>query len=179
MRLMSGPEILLIVFVLAFGIIPIGLAALTYLAWTLAGCAGGSHGPEVFSAIAVLIISCPCALGLATLVALGRIFVKAGRPMWEGVIPIVNFFMLPRIVGRPVWWGLLIFPAVFVPVVGAFVAAIVQLILMIDLAKAFGRSAAYGVGLFFLAPFMLPILAFGDAQYQGNVGAVDEIQIPE
>lgn len=112
----------------------------------------------------ILLIVLFLAFCIIPLVALGRIFVKAGRPMWEGVIPVVNFFMLPRIVGRPVWWGLLIFPAVFVPVVGAFVAAIVQLILMIDLAKAFGRSAAYGVGLFFLAPIMLPILAFGDTQ---------------
>ena len=127
----------------------------------------------------ILLIILVFALFIVPLIALGRIFVKAGRPMWEGVIPVVNFFMLPRIVGRPVWWGLLIFPAVFVPVVGAFVAAIVQLILMIDLAKAFGRSAAYGVGLFFLAPFMLPILAFGDAQYTGAVGIPDTIHNPE
>lgn len=127
----------------------------------------------------ILLIILVFALFIVPLIALGRIFVKAGRPMWEGVVPIVNFFTLPRLLGRPVWWGLLIFPTVLIPAIGGLVAAVVQLIFMLDLAKAFGRSAAYGVGLFFLAPIMLPILAFGDAQYTGVVGIEDTIHNPE
>ena len=35
----------------------------------------------------------------------------------------------------------------------------------LDLAKAFGKSAGFGVGLIFLPPVFLAMLAFGDAQY--------------
>ena len=35
------------------------------------------------------------------------------------------------------------------------------------LANAFGKSTGFAVGLTFLAPVFLPILAFGKAQYRG------------
>jgi len=37
-----------------------------------------------------------------------------------------------------------------------------------DLAKVFGKDVAYGIGLLFLPIIFLPILAFGDAKYQGT-----------
>jgi copper-transporting P-type ATPase V len=41
----------------------IGVAIVTFLAWTLVA---GETGPAMLAAVAVLIIACPCALGLAT-----------------------------------------------------------------------------------------------------------------
>lgn len=108
---------------------------------------------------------------LLQLVALGKIFEKAGRPMWQGLIPIYNYFKLFQIVGRPAWWGLLIFPVGAIPVVGELILVITILILMIELAKAFGKSTLYGIGLFLFGPIMLPVLAFGKAQYQGPLEA--------
>lgn len=63
--------------------IVIGLAGLTYLAWTLAGGAGVSDDQALISAIAVLIIACPCALGLATPAA---IIVSSGVAAKRGIL---------------------------------------------------------------------------------------------
>jgi Cu+-exporting ATPase len=63
--------------------IVIGLAVLTYLAWSLAGSAGVSHDQALISAIAVLIIACPCALGLATPAA---IIVSSGVAAKRGIL---------------------------------------------------------------------------------------------
>ena len=48
-----------------------------------------------------------------------------------------------------------------------FVNIVVEIILMIDLAKSFGKGAGFGIGLIFLSPVFLPILAFGSSQYVG------------
>ncbi len=69
-----------------------------------------------------------------------------------------------RIVGRPVWWVLL----GFIPI-----ANLVLLIIPIDLAKSFGKGTGFGIGLILLAPIFYPILAFGDASYQGPTAAAD------
>ena len=86
-----------------------------------------------------------------------KVFTKAGRPGWAAIIPIYNIYTICKIAGRPGWWVLLY----LVPVVSFVIAIIVA----IDLAKAFGRGALFGLGLAFLAPIFYPVLAFGDAVY--------------
>lgn len=94
-----------------------------------------------------------------TLVAWWRLFAKAGRPGWAAIVPIYNIVVVLQIVGRPVWWVVLM----LIPLVN-FVIAIV---LAVDLAKSFDRSAAFGVGLLFLGFIFVPVLAFGSATYAG------------
>ena len=48
------------------------------------------------------------------------------------------------------------------------VSFIVSIIVLIDVAKAFGKGAGFGVGLALLGFIFLPILAFGDAEFQGS-----------
>ncbi|MCO4291927.1 DUF5684 domain-containing protein [Solitalea sp. MAHUQ-68] len=88
-----------------------------------------------------------------------KIFVKAGKPGWASIIPIYNVIVLLEIVGRPTWWVILL----FVP----FVNFVILIIGCLDLAKSFGKSTAFGIGLFFLNLIFAAILAFGDATYQG------------
>ncbi len=92
---------------------------------------------------------------------LWRIFVKAGKPGWAVIVPIYNILVELEIVGRPWWWLLLM----FVPVVNV----VIGIIVLLDLAKVFGKSSGFGVGLIFLAFIFIPILAFGDAQYLGPI----------
>ena len=37
-------------------------------------------------------------------IALGGVFQKAGQPGWAGFVPIYNFYIMLKIVGRPTWW---------------------------------------------------------------------------
>jgi hypothetical protein len=51
----------------------------------------------------------------------------------------------------------------FVPFINFFVMLIVYL----DLAKSFGKSPLYGLGMGFVSIIFLPLLGFSDAQYRG------------
>jgi hypothetical protein len=101
----------------------------------------------------------PLVVFILMVVALWMVFAKAGKPGWASIVPIYNIFVMLEIVGRPWWWLLLM----FIPVVGLIMAIIVA----IDMAKAFGKGTGFGIGLAFLPFIFYPVLAFGDAQYQG------------
>jgi hypothetical protein len=92
-------------------------------------------------------------------VASWRLYSKAGVPGWGVLIPIYNIYLWCKIAGRPGWWILLL----FVPVVNI----IVQLILCLDVAKSFGRSGAFGAGIWLLGFIFVPILGYGSSRYVG------------
>ena len=93
------------------------------------------------------------------IVSMWQVFTKAGKPGWACIIPIYNVIVILDIAGKP-WWWLLLF---FVPLVNV----IVQIIIYMDFAKAFGKGAGFGCGLIILPFIFFPILAFGDAEYVG------------
>jgi hypothetical protein len=98
-------------------------------------------------------------IALLIIVAMWKVFTKAGQPGWASIIPIYNLYIWCKIVGRPWWWILLM----LIP----FVNFIVAIILCIDTAKSFGKGAGFGIGLALLGIIFWPILGFGGAQYQG------------
>jgi hypothetical protein len=100
---------------------------------------------------------------LVMLVAMWKVYVKAGQPGWAILIPIYNSIVMFRITGRSPWWIL----GLFVPFLNFFVA----IRLVFDLAKAFGRGIGFGFGLLFLFPIFVLILGFGKAQYVGRDGS--------
>jgi uncharacterized membrane protein YhaH (DUF805 family) len=106
-------------------------------------------------------------IALLMIVAMWKVFTKAGQPGWASIIPIYNLYIWCKIVGRPWWWILLM----LIP----FVNFIVGIILCIDLAKSFGEGAGFGIGLALLAIIFWPILGFGSAQYQGPAAAAARI----
>ena len=109
----------------------------------------------------VMIIS--LLIGLMLIVAMWKVFTKAGQPGWASLIPIFNIYIWCKIVGRPGWWVILM----LIP----FVNFIVAIILCIDLAKSFGQGVGFGIGIILLSIIFLPILGFGSAQYQGPANA--------
>lgn len=88
-----------------------------------------------------------------------KIFVKAGQPGWAAIVPIYNLYIMLTIVGRPGWWLILY----LIPCVNIIISILVSL----DLARVFGKSSGFGVGLILLPIIFYPILAFGDAEYTG------------
>lgn len=119
-----------------------------------------SRPAPTVSPIAVLI---ELAILVFMIVCGWKIYVKAGQPGWAFLIPIYNGIVFLKIVGRPIWWIILL----LIP----FVNIVMAVILAIDLAKCFGKSAGYGVGLFLLPIVFYPMLAFDDAKYQGRAAA--------
>jgi len=89
----------------------------------------------------------------------GRIFQKAGRQLWEGFVPIYNYYVMLKIVGRPGWWLILY----IIPIVNI----VITIIVYYDLARSFGKGVGFTVGLFFLSFIFIAILALSDAQYVG------------
>lgn len=101
------------------------------------------------------------AVVILMVVSVWKVFVKAGQPGWASLIPFYNVLVMLQIAGRPGWWLLLF----FVPLVNIAVAILVS----VDIAKAFGKSTGFGIGLALLAFVFYPVLAFSDAQYVGQV----------
>lgn len=116
-----------------------------------------SAGVGIVGGLLYLVIVVLCIAGL------WKMFAKAGKPGWAAIVPIYNVIVLLELVGRPVWWIVLcLIPCVNIVII---------VILCIDLAKSFGKSAGYGIGIFLLGFIFIPMLGFGDAKYQGPAAA--------
>lgn len=107
------------------------------------------------------------AIAVVQIIAMWKIYTKAGQEGWKAIIPIYNFVILFKIAGLSPWLILCYFAAV-IPVIGGFVTLGMTIYLAYNLAKAFGKGGGFTVGLVLLAPVFYMILGFGNAQYIGN-----------
>lgn len=98
------------------------------------------------------------AIYIVVVIALWRVFAKAGWPGILAIIPIVNMFILVKIAGYSAWLGLLY----FIPIANLVLAIIVA----IKVGERFGKGGAFSFFLLFLFPFIgYLILGFGEASY--------------
>lgn len=67
---------------------------------------------------------------------------------------------MTQIAQKPGWWIILF----FIPLVNLIAA----ILLFVAIAEKFGKGAGFGVGMAFLGFIFIPILGFGDAQYNAN-----------
>lgn len=121
--------------------------------WMLAQDDGGGGALALIPMIISLLIA------LVVIAGIWKTFEKAGKPGWAAIIPIYNIIVLLEIAGKPIWWIILF----FIPCVNI----IVSLLIFIAVAKAFGKSEVFGIGLWLLGFIFFPILGFGDAKYIG------------
>lgn len=126
---------------------------------TTLGDSSAAAGAGIFGGMMGLVY---LVVAVAVIVAMWRVFEKAGEPGWHAIIPIWNTIVLLKIVGRPMWWFLLF----FVPLVNL----IVMIMVMNDLSKSFGQGVGFTVGLVLLPFVFMLILGFGNATYQGPSG---------
>jgi hypothetical protein len=97
------------------------------------------------------------AVVLILIISMWKIFTKAGKPGWAAIVPIYNIIVLLEIVCKPIWWFILL----LIP----FVNIIVLIIVLIELAKRFGKGVGFAIGMLILPFIFYPMLAFGDAKY--------------
>ena len=99
------------------------------------------------------------AIAVLGIVAMWKIFTKAGEPGWAAIIPFYNLYVLFKITWGSGWKFLLL----LIPIANIVIA----IITMVKLAKAFGKGGEFAVGLIFLSIIFYCILAFGDSGYLG------------
>ncbi|SIT84131.1 hypothetical protein SAMN05880545_2149 [Microbacterium sp. RU33B] len=91
-------------------------------------------------------------------IALWKVFSKAGYPGWLAIIPIVNMFVLVKIAGFSAWMGLLY----LIPIVNI----VFHIIVSLRIGKGFGQGAVFSVFLLWLfSAIGFLILGYGSAQY--------------
>jgi hypothetical protein len=117
---------------------------------------GGGAGGAI---VGLLILAIELGIFAVMIAGMWKLFVKAGQPGWAAIVPIYNTYVMTQIVGRPIMW----FIFTFIPCLN-IVAAIM---IMIDLAKSFGKDTGYAIGMILLPFIFIPMLGFGDAQYSG------------
>ena len=95
---------------------------------------------------------------VAIIAGFWKSFEKAGQPGWAAIIPIYNLYIMTKMAGKPAWWIVLM----LIPIVNF----IVLILISMPIAKNFGKSEGFGIGMAFLPFIFWPILGFGDANWQ-------------
>jgi hypothetical protein len=123
-----------------------------------------------FGSVSLLIILM-LVVTIVVIIAQWRIYEKAGQPGWASIIPIYNFYVLLKIVGKPGWWLIWM----FVPLANVIVAIWTTNLL----SKSFGKGVFFTIMLLILPWVFYPILGFGNAEYIGPAGKpkVTEINV--
>lgn len=120
----------------------------------------GSGGGAAAGIVSLLVMVIQLAVFGVVIAGMWKLFVKAGQPGWAAIVPIYNQYVLTtQIAGRPILWFILM----LVPCVNIVAAILV----MIDVAKSFGKDTGYAIGMVLLPFIFIPMLGFGDAQYGG------------
>ena len=101
-------------------------------------------------------------IGLFVLVVWAKLLNRAGYPGYYALLPGVNVFyvMTMAVRGLPKAWLLML--GMFMPGLNN----IVWIFASLGLARNFGRSTGFAVGLILMPMFFLPVLAFGKAKYR-------------
>ena len=109
------------------------------------------------SAFIWLIIAAACVLMVFMIASAWKVHTKAGEPGWSCLVPFYNVWVWIRMARKPQWWFLLC----LVP----FVNIVVAFMLNNAVARNFGKSTGFGVGISLLGFIFIPILAWGDAEF--------------
>ncbi len=98
-----------------------------------------------------------------------------GEPPWSAFVPVYNYIVLLRIVGRPKTWAwflllLVVSPIPFLGFLAGIAFFVINIFVLNDLSKSFGHEAAFTVGLVLIPVIFFYILWLGPSQYRGPAG---------
>lgn len=63
-----------------------------------------------------------------------KLYVAAGRKSWEAAIPVYNAIILMKIIGRPIWWTLLL----FIPIINLILFPVIW----VETLRSFGKKSS-------------------------------------
>ena len=142
---------------------------------------GYGYETGVFAAImAVIGIVLVFALVIYVLQVIGmwKVFKKSGEEGWKAIIPIYNQYTMCKITGVNPWWVLIVVVASgltgalgesdlasVVSLLSSIISIYFSVLLYVSLARAFGKSDGFAVGLILLNPIFLLILGCGSSKF--------------
>lgn len=126
--------------------------------YDVSGIDSSIFGAAMLGYLAVLLV-----VYILVVIAMWKVFTKAGKPGWASLIPVYNMVVMYQIVGLNPWLLLLY----LIPFVNWIAALVLSIMLNVKLAKVYGKNTGFAIGLIFLNPIFLLILGFGDAKYIG------------
>ena len=104
-------------------------------------------------------------------IAMYRIFTKAGQAGWKSLIPIYNYYILCKIVHYSFFIVVFSIVIMFIPIIGTLIGLIILaisiLIINYKLSKRFGHGLLFTIGLLLFQPLFYLILGFGSSKYRG------------
>lgn len=138
--------------------------------------AGGLVGGALTVTLIALV-----AFYILLIIALWKVFTKAGEAGWKSLIPIYNFYILCKMIKINFWIFVILIPfaiglvasIVFkndtnaVSIISGVYTIIMDVYMSIRLSKAFGKGTGFTVGLILFPNIFTLILGFGSAKYVG------------
>ena len=105
-------------------------------------------------------------LVVLNILAYWKIFEKAGENGWKSIIPFYNTYTMFKIS----WGKGLYFFLTFIP----FVGIVFEYIALYKLCRCFEKSVGFFVGLLFIRPVFLLIMAFDSSEYTEPEGEIED-----
>jgi TRAP-type C4-dicarboxylate transport system permease small subunit len=116
----------------------------------------GQPGDPVAAAMSMTTSLIILAAALLLVASMWKVFERAGEPGWAVIIPIYNLYVLTKVAQVSAAWMIaMLLP--FLNIIAVFVVAN-------GVAKRFGKSTGFGIGLVLLPFLFYPMLAWGDDQ---------------
>lgn len=99
------------------------------------------------------------AIAVVEIVALWKIFAKAGEPGWAAIVPFYNTYVMTKIAGyNPVMFLLFLIPLVNI---------VFGIMVLLGIGRAFGKSTGWSIGLLVILNIVgMLILGFGKDEYR-------------
>lgn len=123
----------------------------------------------IFEAIAGIYLIVSLTIVILQVVAMWKIFTKAGEKGWKSIIPIYNIVILFKISGLSPWLIFVYFAAI-IPFIGWIAIFALSVYQTNSLAKSFGKDIGYTFGLLLLPTIFYMILGLGKSEYIGPGG---------
>lgn len=115
---------------------------------------------ESGGSVNAIVIVIQLALVIFGIVISWIVYSKAEWPGWTCLVPFYNIYVMLKIAGKPGWWLILM----FIPIVNI----VFGIMAIAGLSRNFGKGTGFTLGLIFLYPIFMAILAFGGAEYEGE-----------
>ena len=96
-------------------------------------------------------------LSAVLIVAMWKIFEKAGQPGWASIVPIYNYIILIKMAEKPMYYLILL----FIPLVNIAIIIIVYS----EILNRFQKPSSHIVLLLLFTPIYLCYLGFSDCEY--------------